>query len=147
MLTLHLKQRYAYKKSVYNLISFYNNINDLFQNIGFCLLNCFLFFEKKREPNVEVFNLKDFFKIKLECCLDSINEIDLYVNGQTLTIKRDDGTGSKVKEEYYVRTERYNGWFNVVVPLPKEDIKPIICISCVNGFLELVASKIKKEPQ
>jgi len=143
MLALHLKQKYGHKKLFYN---FNSNINDIFQILVMWLLKYILFFNKQRNPKVDILNFKEFLKIKLEWHFDNINGIVLFINGQILNIKQKNVNESKVKGEYYVKTERYNDWLNMTVPLPVEVINTNMRITYINGFLELVIYKVKKEP-
>ena len=94
------------------------------------------------KPKITVFNFNDFVKVRLESQVNSINEIELSIHGQTLNIKREDDKDCKIKEECYVKTERGNDWFNISVPLPVKVTHSKIRILYVNGFLEIKFAKI-----
>lgn len=92
-------------------------------------------------PAMDVYDSKDNIIVKVDIPGMKKEDIDVSVHGKTLVIKGEKKQARDVKEEGYVRTERFYGSFNRAVTLPATVDAGKVQAGYKNGVLELVLPK------
>ena len=88
-------------------------------------------------PALDVYEQKDDLIVKAEIPGLTKDEIDISLEGNTLTIKGEKKKEEEVKEEDYYRCERTYGAFSRSVELPMEVQADKVNASFKNGVLEI----------
>lgn len=92
-------------------------------------------------PAMDVYDSKDNIIVKVDIPGMKKEDIDVSVHGKTLVIKGEKKEARDVKEEGYVRTERFYGSFNRAVTLPAAVDATKVQAGYKNGVLELTLPK------
>lgn len=92
-------------------------------------------------PAMDVYDSKDNIIVKVDMPGMKKEDIDVSVHGKTLVIKGEKKQVRDVKEEGYIRTERFYGSFNRAVTLPAAVDSGKVQAVYKNGVLELVLPK------
>ena len=99
-------------------------------------------------PDLDVFEKDGKFVVKAELPGMEEKDVDVSIEGDTLTIKGEKETEKEVKEEDYYRCERAYGSFFRSVPLPNSVDKDKVEANYNNGVLEVMLPKIDgKQPK
>ena len=97
--------------------------------------------ERGWAPAVDVYDSKDNVIVKADLPGLAKDEIDVTIEGNTVVIKGEKKHDSKVKEENYVRTERFRGVFHRTITLPNGVDSSKAKAEYKNGTLELTLPK------
>ncbi len=92
-------------------------------------------------PALDVYDNKDRFVIKAELPGLTRDEIDVSLEDNILTIKGEKKKNSEVKEEHYLRSERFYGSFQRSIGLPAGADAGKAKATFKDGVLELVLPK------
>ncbi len=92
-------------------------------------------------PAVEVFEKEDKYVVKAELPGVKEEDMDVSVEGETLTIKGEKKSESEVKEDDYYRCERSYGSFYRSIALPATVDAKKIEASFEDGVLEVILPK------
>ena len=95
-------------------------------------------------PALDVYEQKDDMIIKAEMPGLTKDEIDITIDGNTLTIKGEKKKEEEVKEEDYYRCERTYGAFSRSVELPMAVQTDKVNASFKNGVLEIRLPKTEE---
>ncbi len=92
-------------------------------------------------PAIDVYDSHDDIMIKADLPGMNKEDIEVTIHGDTLIIKGEKKIENKVKEEDYIRTERFYGNFNRTLTLPSEIDHEKVNATYKDGVLELILSK------
>lgn len=95
-------------------------------------------------PALDVYEQKDDLIVKAEIPGLTKDEIDISLEGNTLTIKGEKKKEEEIKEEDYYRCERMFGAFSRSVELPVEVQADKVNASFKNGVLEIRLPKTEE---
>jgi len=95
-------------------------------------------------PALDVYDEKDDLIVKAEIPGLSKDEIDISLEGNTLTIKGEKKKEEEIKEEDYYRCERTFGAFTRSIDLPTEVNAAKVNASFKNGVLEIRLPKTEE---
>ena len=95
-------------------------------------------------PALDVYEQKDDLIVKAEIPGLAKDEIDISLEGNTLTIKGEKKKEEEVKEEDYYRCERTCGAFSRTVELPTDVHADKVKASFTNGVLEIRLPKTEE---
>lgn len=88
-------------------------------------------------PALDIYEQKDYLVVKAEIPGLTKDELDISLEGNTLTIKGQKKKEEEIKEEDYYRCERTYGAFSRRVELPVEVKPDKVNASFKNGVLEI----------
>jgi HSP20 family protein len=97
--------------------------------------------ERAWMPVVDIFEKDDKFVVKAELPGMKVEDIDVSVAGDTLTIKGEKKTESEIKDEDYYRCERTYGSFFRSILLPSTVDPSKIEANTEDGILEVTLPK------
>ena len=92
-------------------------------------------------PAIDIYDSKDSIKVKVDLAGLKKEDIDVSIQENVLTIKGEKKRSSEVKEDAYLRTERFTGTFHRSITLPTEVDQEKVQASFRDGVLELVLPK------
>ena len=92
-------------------------------------------------PAIDVYDSHDDIMIKANLPGMNKEDIEVTIHGDTLIIKGEKKIENDVKEEDYIRTERFYGNFNRTLTLPSEIDHEKVSAKYKDGVLELILSK------
>jgi len=92
-------------------------------------------------PAVDIYDSKDNIVVKADLPGMNKEEIDVSVHKNTLIIKGEKKREKEIKEKDFIRTERYYGSFNRVIPLSSEVQVDKVNATYKNGVLEITLPK------
>ena len=92
-------------------------------------------------PAIDVYDSHDDIMIKADLPGMNKEDIDVTIHGDTLIIKGEKKFENNVKEENYIRSERFYGNFNRTLTLPSEIDHEKVSAKYKDGVLELILSK------
>lgn len=95
-------------------------------------------------PALDVFDEKDDLIVKAEIPGMTKDEIDIRLDGNTLTIKGEKKKEEEVKEENYYRCERTFGSFSRTIELPMDVKTDKVNATFTNGVLEIRLPKAEE---
>ncbi len=95
-------------------------------------------------PAMDVYEEKDEWIVKAEIPGLSKDDIDITLDGNTLTIKGEKKKEEEIKEENYYRCERTFGAFSRSIELPAEVKTDKVNASFKNGVLEIRLPKTEE---
>lgn len=93
-------------------------------------------------PALEIYEKTDNFTIRVELPGMKVEDIDIAILGDTLTIKGDKKASSEVKDEDYHRCEICYGSFARAVTLPAAVRANEVAASYEDGILEVILPKV-----
>lgn len=133
------------KRERNDVTRFRNEMDDIFNR--FFEMSPFgpseFFSERGWFPTADVSETKDKITVKAEIPGVEKDNIDLYIDGRTLTIKGEKKQEKEDKGENYHRVERSYGSFNRTLELPAEVDESQVDASYNNGILKVVMKKTK----
>ncbi|MBF0532200.1 MAG: Hsp20/alpha crystallin family protein [Candidatus Omnitrophica bacterium] len=92
-------------------------------------------------PAMDVYDSKDDIVVKADLPGLTKDEIEINIQENMLTIKGEKKKATDVREDDYVRTERYYGTFHRTIMLPSEIKAEAAKANFKNGVLELTLPK------
>ena len=95
-------------------------------------------------PTLDIYEEKDDLVVKGEVPGLSKDEIDISMDGNTLTIKGEKKKEEEVKEDDYYRCERTFGAFSRSIELPSEVKADKVTASFKNGVIEIRLPKTEE---
>jgi HSP20 family protein len=130
-------------REVESLQSEMNKLFDL--SLGRWPLRSMGLMEGAWSPSVDVFDSKDNVLVKVDIPGMKKEDMEISVDGDTLTIKGEKKEETESKDKGYVKTERFFGSFNRALSLPAEIEENKVKASYKDGVLEIILPK--KEEQ
>jgi len=97
--------------------------------------------EGLRAPLVDIYETKEHVVVKAEIPGMKLDDIDITIVGDTLTLKGERKRETEVKEENYYRVERAYGAFQRAIPLPSVVDTNKVKATYKDGVLEVKLSK------
>ncbi len=92
-------------------------------------------------PAIDIFDTKDSLVVKTDLPGMDKNDISVSIQQNILTISGDKKRESKIKEDDYLRTERFYGSFHRSITLPVDVDQTKVHASFKDGVLELTIPK------
>jgi len=92
-------------------------------------------------PAIDIYDSKDNVVVKADLPGLNKDNIDVSIQDNVLTIKGEKKQEKEVKEEDYIRSERFYGSFHRSITLPSEIDSTKVRASFKDGVLELVLPK------
>lgn len=96
-------------------------------------------------PNLDIIESDEAFFVKIEVPAVNPEEIDITVDGRTLTIRGEKKREEKKEGENWTHVERNYGSFARTLTLPTPVADKAIEAKAVDGVLEIFVPKCKKE--
>ena len=98
----------------------------------------------KWQPSIDISETKDKILIQAELPGMGVNDINVSISGNLLTIKGEKNKGEEDKEEHHYYVERYCGSFQRVVQLPTDVQGDTVKATFDKGVLKITLPKIEE---
>ncbi|MFC1808759.1 Hsp20/alpha crystallin family protein [Candidatus Omnitrophota bacterium] len=139
---MKLVKRKHYNNPFYELEKLHNEINNLFDwSFGSFPTASSGLLETGWTPAVDVYDSKDNVLVKADLPGLKKEDIDVTIKDNTLIIKGEKKYDSEVKDDGYIRTERFCGSFHRAIALPADVDSNKAKAEYKNGTLELTLPK------
>lgn len=125
----------------HSLESLGNEMNRFFNSLSRRMGGGRGLFEREWGPDIDVYDSKDEILVKVDLPGMKKDEIDVSIQGDTLTIKGEKKKESEIKEENFIMAERCCGMFHRTITLPSTIDQEKVSASYKDGVLELKLPK------
>lgn len=131
------KPKDIWSEPFHSLENLGNEMNRFFNSLSRRMVFGRGLFEREWGPDIDVYDSKDEIQVKVDLPGMKKDEIDVSIQADTLTIKGEKKKESEIREENFIRAERFCGKFNRTITLPSTIDKEKISASYKDGVLEL----------